>query len=57
MQEQYSVGVHNRFNTLQDVNETTTEKYKHFIKINKEVIEDLIPKMDKKKRFQPSKDL
>ncbi len=39
---------HDRFNTLPDVKETTTDKYNYFIKINKEVMEELIPKMEEK---------
>ncbi len=56
LQKQYPVEIHNRFSALQVTNESTTENYEHFININKEVMEELIPKVDKKKRPQPSKD-
>ena len=48
MQKQFSVEIHNRFNALPDVNEAVAEKYEQ-IKINIEVMEELILKVDKKK--------
>ena len=53
LQEKYAVEVRNRFEALEDGEESATDKYDRFIKANKEVAEKTIPltKRAKKTHF------
>ena len=58
LQEKYTVEVHNRFTILSDgvLNETATEKYGRFTKASSDTTEELIPKVTRTSKVDPSQD-
>ena len=56
LQKLYSIEVSNRFQPLENADESATEKYERFITANKEAAEKLIPVRKKARKVQFSKD-
>ena len=56
LQEKYAVEVRNRFEVLEDEEESATNKYDRFIKANKEAAEKFIPLRKRAKRTRFSSD-
>ena len=54
MQENYSIEVRNRYTVLAKDEDSATEKYENFIKVNNEVASELIPKVSKQRKKQLS---
>ena len=57
MQEKCSIEVRNRSTALAKDEDSATEKYENFIKIDNEVASELIPKVSKQRKTQLSKDI
>ena len=56
MPDNYSIQVRIRYTVLAKDEDSATEKYENFIKVNKEVASELIPKVSKQRKTQFSKD-
>ena len=56
MQERYTASIQNRFQILENTEETATEKYGKFIKANSETAAELIPEVRKKRKPKHSDD-
>ncbi|XP_072015018.1 uncharacterized protein [Amphiura filiformis] len=52
----YTIEVHNRFEILEDMEETATDKYSRFIAANKEAAEKIIPAKKRSRRANFSRD-
>ncbi|XP_072036995.1 uncharacterized protein [Amphiura filiformis] len=50
IQKMYTIEVHNRFEILEDMEETATDKYSRFIAANKEAAEKIIPAKKRSRR-------
>ncbi|XP_072050064.1 uncharacterized protein [Amphiura filiformis] len=57
LQELYTVEVHNRFQPLEEMEETATERYERFIKANREAAEKVIPVKKKNRKVRLSSDI
>ena len=56
MQERYTASIQNKFQILENTEETATEKYGRFIKANSEKAAELIPVVRKKRKLKHSDD-
>ena len=56
MQERYTASIQNKFQILENTEETATEKYGRFIKANSETAAELIPEVRKKRKPKHSDD-
>ncbi|XP_072039109.1 craniofacial development protein 2-like [Amphiura filiformis] len=56
IQKIYTIEVHNRFEILEDMEETATDKYSRFIAANKEAAEKIIPAKKRSRRANFSRD-
>ncbi|XP_072050156.1 craniofacial development protein 2-like [Amphiura filiformis] len=56
IQKMYAIEVHNRFEILENIEETATDKYSRFIAANKEAAEKIIPAKKRSRRANFSRD-
>ena len=56
LQKLYTVEVHNRFQPLEEVDESATDRYQRFVNAHKEAAEKVIPLKKRTKRVQFSND-
>ena len=52
MQENHSIEVRNRYTALAKDEDSATEKYENFIKVNNEVASELVSKVSKQRKTQ-----
>ena len=56
MQECYSIEVRNRYTALAKDEDSSTERYENFIKVNNDVASELIPKVSRQRKTRFPKD-